>query len=48
MSRTVWILLLGLAGLGLVIAGLAWNAWWAIAGGVVVLTGAAWVVTEPP
>jgi len=47
MSRIVPIALLVLVGVTLIALGLWWNTWWTITGGVLALTGAAWLVTEP-
>jgi len=47
MSRNVQIAALVTVGMGLLCGGLFLDSWWTIAGGVVSLAGAAWLVTEP-
>ncbi|MBW2255182.1 MAG: hypothetical protein JRI25_11355 [Deltaproteobacteria bacterium] len=47
MSRNVQIAALTSFGASLLCGGLFLDSWWTIAGGVVALAGAAWLVTEP-
>lgn len=47
LSTTILLCSLLFVGIGSLAAGIAMNTWWTIAGGVVALTGAAWLVTEP-
>jgi hypothetical protein len=46
MSRSTLSLLLAVLSLLLCGAGLRFDSWWVVAGGVVALAGAAWLVTE--
>lgn len=46
MSTTVVSFACAAIGAGLVAVGLWLGSWWAIAGGMVALVGAAWVITE--